>query len=166
MNKIEKISINGNYIWVDKNIQPVSGWYYDNFIKKIRNTNGAEYEKAKDITWQIIAASPELSLESVPSYVEWLAEIETNIRIIKHKTPYQIARQYFDGFIKGYQESEKELPTWDDVRKAIELARTLIDDKCEFEVENILGSSDNTYGIKEKYSQEEIVQQIKKSKNG
>ena len=38
------ININSDhYIVVDETIQPVSGWYYDKFIEKIRNTNGAEY---------------------------------------------------------------------------------------------------------------------------
>ena len=41
-----------HYIIVDETIQPVNGWYYDNFINKIRNTNGAEYGESIHC-WQI-----------------------------------------------------------------------------------------------------------------
>ena len=40
--KIIKIK-EDHYVIVDETIQPVNGWYYDKFIEKIRNTNGAEY---------------------------------------------------------------------------------------------------------------------------
>jgi hypothetical protein len=54
--------------------------------------------------------------------------------------------------------------TDNDVKKAIEMARTLVDNKQEFEVENILGSSDGTYGIEIKYTPKQILQTLEKQK--
>ena len=56
------------------------------------------------------------------SYIEKLGEDETNIRILKHKTPSQIARQYFDGFIECYKSNPNQF-TLKDIEKAVELAR-------------------------------------------
>jgi hypothetical protein len=68
-------------------------------------------------------------------------------------------------FIKGYNKAKETFYTEEQVRKAIDMARTLIDSKCEFDVESILGSSDGTYGIKEKYTEDKIIQLLKQPKN-
>ena len=68
-------------------------------------------------------------------------------------------------FIKGYNKAKETLYTEEQVRKAIDMARTLVDSKCEFDVESILGSSDGTYGIKEKYTEDKIIQLLKQPKN-
>lgn len=66
---------------------------------------------------------------------------------------------------QGYNKAkEKYKYTEEDLRKAIEMARTLVDGKHEFEVENILGSSDDTYGIKQKYTEEKIIQSLQQPK--
>jgi hypothetical protein len=66
-----------------------------------------------------------------------------------------------ESFIKGYYKAkEKYKYTEEDIRRAIEMARTLVDGKNEFDVENILGSSDGTYGIKEKYTEQQIIQSL------
>lgn len=56
--------------------------------------------------------------------IEKIGEDATNIRILKHKTPSQVARQYFDGYIEGFN-THKELTkdklfTVEDMRKAFE----------------------------------------------
>lgn len=54
----------------------------------------------------------------------------------------------------------KETYTLADIKKAIEMARTLTDGKYEFEVLNILGSSDGTYGIELKYTVTQIIKSL------
>ena len=68
---------------------------------------------------------------------------------------------YLEGF-EAYKEivKDKFVITKDEVSKIIEMARTLIEGNNEFEVENILGSSDGTYGIRQKYCEEEIIQSL------
>ena len=51
MNKLIKLT-EDHYVVVDETIQPVNGYYYDSFINKIKNTNGAEYGEASHC-WQI-----------------------------------------------------------------------------------------------------------------
>ena len=41
-----------HYVVVDETIQPVNGYYYDSFIKAIRNTSAAEYGEASHC-WKI-----------------------------------------------------------------------------------------------------------------
>jgi hypothetical protein len=79
---------------------------------------------------------------SLDNYVEKLGEDETNIRILKHKTPSQIARQYFDGFIEGYKSNPNQF-TLKDIEKAIELAQMVKD-----------------YGDYKPFTKEEILEQI------
>lgn len=60
-----------------------------------------------------------------------------------------------------------KLPTWDDVRKAIELARLIKDNSCDdiFDVESISGLTEIcTYGWREKHTTEEIIEQLKQEK--
>lgn len=49
--KLIKLS-SDHYIIVDESKQPVEGYYYDEFIRDIRNTRGAEYGQANHC-WQI-----------------------------------------------------------------------------------------------------------------
>jgi len=58
----------------------------------------------------IATNNPNIDIPKVVDEVEILGEDETNIRILKHKTPSQIARQYFDGFVKGYNKSQETHP--------------------------------------------------------
>lgn len=51
--------------------------------------------------------------------------------------------------------------TQKDIEKAIDLARTLqYDQQTEVDVESILGSSDGTYGIRQKYTEKQIIKQL------
>jgi hypothetical protein len=159
---IEKIEIKGHYVWVDKDAEIKEGdWMIRPNENPILVTSdfwwdfGVKYHK-------IIAASPELNLEGVPTYVEWLAE--------ENMKQYDWVED-IDGrgcFIKGYQTAEKELPTWDDVRKAIELARLIKEDgsvEDSFTAEDISGCTEVcTYGWSFKHSEKEIIEQLKQSK--
>jgi hypothetical protein len=82
---------------------------------------------------------------------------------INSDSPSREARR--KGFIDGYNKAkEKYKYTEEDLKRAIEMARTLVDGKYEIEVENILGSSDDTYGIKQKYTEDKIIQSLQQPK--
>lgn len=73
------------------------------------------------------------------------------------------------GFVHGFQKAVELLSdrrfTLTDVEKAIQMSRTLIDGKSEFEVEDILGSADGTYGVKVKYLEKQIIQSLSQPKS-
>ena len=163
MKNIEKIPVNGHYVWVDKNAEIKEGeWFYNPFqgiVSVDSNSDGCK---------KIVSASPELKLEGVSTYLEWLAEQE--YPSFKRSTPFgskyeHIPKRRRSAFIKGYESAEKEqqieidalkktiqgyqegidsLPTWDDVRKIIDLARDYNDGWI--------------------HSDEEIIEKIKQSK--
>lgn len=54
----------------------------------------------------------------------------------------------------------EKIYTLSDIKKAIEMARALTDGKNQFEIENILGSSDGTCGIEIKYTLSEIIKSL------
>ena len=58
----------------------------------------------------IATNNPNIDIPKVIDKVEELGEDETNTRILKHKTPSQVAKQYFDGFIIGYNKSQETHP--------------------------------------------------------
>jgi hypothetical protein len=51
-----------------------------------------------------------------------LGEDATNLRILKHKTPSQLTRQYYDGYLDGFQKAQELLSdrmfTLEDMQKA------------------------------------------------
>jgi hypothetical protein len=67
--KLVKLS-SGHYIIVDESKQPVEGYYYDEFIRDIRDTRGAEYGQA-DHCWQITHSTQPLE------YVQIYADIKS-----------------------------------------------------------------------------------------
>jgi hypothetical protein len=68
-------------------------------------------------------------------------------------------------FIKGYNKAKETLYTEEQVRKAIELARGIKDDEITFDISSIIGCGELcTYGWKEEYSNEEIIQSLKQPK--
>lgn len=77
--------------------------------------------------------------------------------------------KFINGYKKGFQKAQELLSdrrfTLTDVEKAIQMSRTLIDGKSEFEVEDILGSADGTYGVKVKYPEKQIIQSISQPKS-
>ena len=62
------------------------------------------------------------------------------------------------------KEEQKFILNTNDILEIITMSRTLLDGKNEFEIENILGSSDGTYGIEEKYSEKQIIKYLDKNK--
>ena len=110
---IEKISVDGHYVWVDNEIQPKNYDYQyskEYGIQKCSspsmNIYGVHYRK-------IIAASPELKLTDVPTYVKWLA---------RREFPYdgtQESGYLAGGYIIGYQAAKKELLDVDDMKELI-----------------------------------------------
>lgn len=156
---IEKVTVDGGYVWVDKDSKIkegdwVCGGLGGNDIKK--------YGKYFADDWYKIITSS-ISLEGVPIYVEWLSEqflIDVGFKV--HK---DLERDGWlkIGFIKGYQAKEKELSdelltkyqegmkkglelskelfTEDDVRKAIVMSATSptdnLIDRCDEIIEHI-----------------------------
>lgn len=70
--------------------------------------------------------------------------------------------------MKIEKEQLTQLPTWDDVKKAIQMAREIKDDSAHdtFTVEDIAGCTEVcTYGWREKYTDEQIIEGLKKQKD-
>lgn len=189
MNNIEKIEVKPNqYVWVDKDAEVEKGdLCYD------PTTDNGVYSTvlrtAPDSYWnkqklpKIIAASPELNLEEVPSYVEWLANKEYPVIQLSMGCFDDHNEELREAFIEGYQTAEKELqteqrvkdlekrlydcsktnadligkinelPTWEDVRKAIEMSRNFIKITMEDGYDEYL------------HTEEEIIEQLKQEKN-
>lgn len=137
---IEKIAVNGYYVWVDKD--EIVGWSYNGICY---NDDGRIGKPNNPNSKKIIAASPELKLKGVPSYARYKAlEYSKPLeKEVKSDEDYDWYMGSYKGFEYGYLEAEKELFTEDDVRKAIELARE---------------------GYSSIHSEEEIIEQLKQSK--
>ena len=136
---IDKIAVDGHYVWVDE----VVGWSYnglcyndDGTIGKPNNLNSKK----------IIAASSELELKGIPTYVDYLANNYCNSFEFNDccGTTADV------DFAEGYKAAEKDLFTEDDVRKAIELAQKECYDESGY--------------IGLEHEPEEIIEQLKKSK--
>jgi hypothetical protein len=68
-------------------------------------------------------------------------------------------------FIKGYNKAKETLYTEEQVREAIEMARGIKDDEMTFDISSIIGCGEVcTYGWKEEYTNEEIIQSLKQPK--
>jgi hypothetical protein len=111
---IEKIEIKPNqYVWVDKDVEATPD--------DIKEGKG-RYYKNEDIMCKIIAASPELHLKGVPTYVEWLAkDYANNSAVTNYEEGINVGK--YQGFIKGYQTAEKELFTEEEVREVFHVGR-------------------------------------------
>lgn len=116
----EKITIDGFDYYVGDE-QPVKGWYYDVFINKIRNTNGADYGE-NEITKQVIATSnPSINIPKVINEVEIeeFAWEEAKIKFTKeegrepninNEKDCNIVGFLQEGIIHGYNKSKKLRP--------------------------------------------------------
>lgn len=71
---------------------------------------------------------------------------------------------FIDGFVNGYNKAiENKKYTEEDLRKAVDMARDIADDSAHdtFTVDDITGCTEIcTYGWREKYSNEKIIQHI------
>lgn len=142
--------------------------YFVNTIQKeVYHNNIKNYNVDKEYLKLIIAYYP-LSKEAKELDLPLLPPFEENIDVKALKLglkeyPYRDINNdlALGGFIRGYKAAQsKQSFSLEDIKKAIEMAKTLVDGKQEFEIENILGSSDGTYGISEKYTEEEIIQSL------
>lgn len=135
---IEKIAVNGHYVWIDKDAKvKESDIYY------VNNSSGKRIE---NILPHIVAADKELKLEGIPTYVDYLANNYCNSFEFNDccGTTADV------DFAEGYKAAEKDLFTEDDVRKAIELAQKECYDESGY--------------IGLEHEPEEIIEQLKKSK--
>lgn len=81
MNNIEKIEFNGNYVWVDKEVNLKRGdWYFAESLNSIEQYTQDELLSPKDLKengdLKIIATSPELNFEGIPSWAEYKAMLK------------------------------------------------------------------------------------------
>ena len=156
-------------VWVDPSL-PIEEEYPKIVVEKL---NTGDYmlwqiDNINDIDrscqYQIIAANFEL--EGVPK-IEFEDEVEKYIKNISEFgkplrgddafKPHLNCGEIKELVRQGYKANQAKY-TEEDIENAIELARELIDGKNSFEVENILGSSDGTYGIEIKYTFKQIIQ--------
>jgi hypothetical protein len=151
---IEKIKIRNNcYVWVDKDAEIEEAvWYYwctTKTIQKSIKDSLNRLPKKEDGSFKILAASPELEIESIPDYVYWLAEqwIDENEHRWSNNTN-ELGNNY-GSFIKGYRTAEQEMFTEDDMKRAILQARI----------------RDKENPPHPKYSIESIIEQIKLKNN-
>ena len=93
--------------------QPVKGWYYDAFINKIRNTNGADYAE-NEITKQVIATTnPNIDVPKVMDEVENLSK--SNVEKIYSKyIPKDLLEDYIVLYKLGYNKSQETHPFSED----------------------------------------------------
>ena len=148
---IEKIAVNGHYVWVDKDAEIKEGdmcyliptSLFGGGIGKVNKNVIEDNGKNGMIFNKIIAADAGLELDGVPTYVEFLSNEYNKTFFDYDETD---TKPNYD-FISGYKAAEKELPTWADVRKAIQLARVLENQGSMF-----------------KYSEAEIIEKLKQSK--
>lgn len=167
-----KLTYTDNYILVldDSEIKegecylsPSGIWFYNhlnpNHVKECKKII-AHLPLNNSTILEGVPLLPPLEVEDdVENLAEHSSELQEGTYTIQHKVTYK------HGFIDGHTKAkEKYKYTEEDMRKAIEMARTLVEGKNEFDVENILGSSDGTYGIKQKYSEKEIIQSISQPK--
>ena len=150
---IEKIAVNGHYVWVDKDAEIKEGdmcyfiptSLFNGEIGKVNKNVIEDNGKYGMIFNKIVAADAELELQGIklkgiPTYVEFLSNEHNKTYFDYDKTNTQ---PNYD-FISGYKAAEKDLFTEDDVKEAIEIARIYhIDSVTTFD----------------------IIQQIKESKN-
>lgn len=110
--------------------QPVKGDYFDTFIGKIRNTNGAEYSNS-DITKQIIAGTPNtLKLKFSPEVSEVLGVFDAKEEAILEYggVPTELSRSkraYIKGFTRHAELNKERLFTEKDIIGALGLYREL-----------------------------------------
>jgi len=107
--KIIKISLD-HYIIVDESKQPVQGYYYDNFIKDIRDTRGAEYGEA-DHCWQITHSTQldkgmdNVTFISLSEVKELLGEVDVEKKSYAFIKKVEGSEEHRLTYIDGYRES-------------------------------------------------------------
>lgn len=97
---LELIELEDQVLLVDKRIQPVNNWYFDTYIKKVKNTSGAEYAKDSQVIQIISSTKP---LEGLPLLViddEFdIPEFDLELEKLRFQQGYNKAKEtsiYFD----------------------------------------------------------------------
>lgn len=123
MENIEKISVDGYYVWVDKDAEIkvgdivledlINGNY---LIMTIHTLNDIDTE----IQAKIMAASPELKLKRIPTYeaLRALEYAKPYVKDIKDDEDYAWHGGLIQGFKEGFNTAQKELFTEEDMRNA------------------------------------------------
>jgi hypothetical protein len=106
--QLKYIDVNGYGILVDESAE-LDGYYFDEYINKIKHTSGAEYEKA-DFMNKIIFAEKELNLDVpiLPNWREWEVEqmaFKSWEAQIKYDTQVY-KRSYTKGYIESYNHNK------------------------------------------------------------
>ena len=136
--KLIKLS-SDHYIIVDESKQPVEGYYYDNFIKDIRDTRGAEYGQA-DHCWQITHSTQPLEYTN-EDHLHWykieqlsLSEVKEllgEVDVEKKATGYAntfIGEEstadvdYKAGYIAALEDNKGKIYTEEDIIKVVRLS--------------------------------------------
>jgi hypothetical protein len=101
--------------------------YYNTVNYQIFKLDGVVFNHCKKVIAQQDQIIFNLS-EEEQKEIGWydvcsLGEDATNLRILKHKTANQVARQYYDGYLDGFQKAQELLSdrrfTLEDIKKAI-----------------------------------------------
>ena len=161
--KLIKISTE-HYVVVDETIQPVNGYYYDSFIKAIRNTSAAEYGEANHC-WQIthstqpmphgavregqITGVTAISLQEVQ---ELIGEVDVEILAANLANPNVCkTTNWIEGYRQALEDNKEKKYTEEDMIQAFAYGRTLepfdsfedfiqsLQPKTEWEVEIVDG---------------------------
>jgi hypothetical protein len=147
--------------------QPVKGWYFDTYINKVKNTNGADYA-VNDITKQIIAQGNEINFSSLSEEeckrIGWV-----DVNELANIQWGNMHRTGVLGFIEGFAACQKLLNkrySEEDLRKAIDMARTINLDNTTLGVEDLIGFTEvNTWGLRLIYSDVDIIQSLQQPKS-
>lgn len=164
INGLKLIQVNNGFVIIKTTFNPIES--HDKYVttgQRIWKWDVSMAYVSNNTPCEIIFATPNLNLEGVPEIEE--KDIENIKKVSLQNNEFWRNGGDYDtfelGFIQGYKQAQQTLFTEEQVVKAIEKARTLVEGNNEFDVENILGSSDGTYGIKQKYSENEIIQSLK-----
>lgn len=104
----DKVTIDGFDYYVSDKCNDLGGWHIDKEFEILSNVS--RFNVVTEMREVIATTNPNIGVPKVVDEVEILGEDETNIRILQHKTPSRIARQYFDGFVNGYNKSQETHP--------------------------------------------------------
>lgn len=100
----EKITIDGfDYYITISNITNGECYLHKKEIKQFLNSgyDGVNFKKV------IATNNPNINSPQLINEVEKLGEIETNIRILRHQVTSKSARTYFEGFMNGFGQGQK-----------------------------------------------------------
>jgi hypothetical protein len=183
---IEKIAVNGHYVWVDEAV----GWSHNGICY---NDDGTIGKPINSNSKKIIASSSELNLEGVPTYFEWLEanyyrELEKRREVAKnyggqvagrhpdmfgHNEVHHMVRGYLEGYQKANEEKSDELLTkyQEGMAKGLELTKELFTEDdvrkaIELAREGIVITNVSEWETEKEFehNQQEIIEQLKLSK--